>query len=73
MEDDINNEYSDKWTIQPENIVNLAPNDAECIIFICNNQDGLNYDLKTIVNPRRNAVTVQPSIDLVRKSIYIFE
>ena len=40
---------------------------------IKSNHDGLNYDLKTIVNPRRNAVTVQPSIDLVKKSIYIFE
>ena len=40
---------------------------------IKSNHDGLNYDLKTIVNPRRNAVTVQPSVDLVKKSIYIFE
>ena len=40
---------------------------------IKSNHDGLNYDLKTIVNPRRNSVTVQPSIDLVKKSIYIFE
>lgn len=40
---------------------------------IKSNHDGLNYDLRTIVNPRRNAVAVQPSIDLVRKSIFIFE
>lgn len=37
------------------------------------NHDGLNYDLKTIVNPRRNACAVQPSIDLVNKSLHIFE
>jgi hypothetical protein len=40
---------------------------------IKSNHDGLNYDLKTIVNPRRNTVATQPSIDLVKKSITIFE
>lgn len=40
---------------------------------IKSNHDGLNYDLKTIVNPRRNAVATQPSIGLVKKSLTIFE
>lgn len=40
---------------------------------IKSNHDGINYDLKTIVQPRGHAVGSQPSIGLVNKSIAAFE
>ena len=39
---------------------------------LLSNHNGLNYDLKTIVNPRGHAVGSQPSIGLVQKSLTIF-
>ena len=40
---------------------------------IKSNHNGLNIDIKTIVNPRGHAVGSQPSIGLVRQSITAFE
>lgn len=40
---------------------------------IKSNHHGINYDIKTIVNPRGHAVGTQPSIGLVRQSIAAFE
>lgn len=40
---------------------------------IKSNHHGINYDIKTIVNPRGHAVATQPSIGLVNKSITAFE
>jgi len=40
---------------------------------IKSNHNGINYDIKTIVNPRSHAVAVQPAIGLVQKSISAFE
>lgn len=37
------------------------------------NHNGINYDLKTIVNPRGHAVGTQPSVGLVAHSIAAFE
>jgi hypothetical protein len=39
---------------------------------ILSNHNGLNYDIKTIINPRGHAVGSQPSIGLVQKSMTLF-
>jgi hypothetical protein len=36
---------------------------------IHSNHAGINHDLKTVIEPRRNAILVNPSVDLVKKSL----
>jgi GR25 family glycosyltransferase involved in LPS biosynthesis len=41
MEDDVSNEYSNKWTKKIEDIVLNCPYENDCIIFMCSNQESL--------------------------------
>ena len=40
---------------------------------IRSNHNGINHDIKTIVNPRGHTVAAQPSIGLVHQSIAAFQ